>query len=172
VLFVALHASGCSRLTSAERRLSARLQSAFGISLPCFLAWCGSYLDGGTVGGLVVDRGADSLKWACGRVSRPLKIPKSIRYDQVRLDAWIDSVHKDPPTLAYVGADHFTRPGARPLSVGSSAESLFIQLLWYVAGEDTVLARDMSNHKRFLASRIAWSLERQRAGLTPLPVPR
>ena len=59
----------CERDTfsTAERELSARLESTFGISLPCSLSWCDSYMDGGTVGGLLIDAKGDSLKWAWGR---------------------------------------------------------------------------------------------------------
>jgi hypothetical protein len=164
--------SACARpLSLDERRLSARLQASFGISLPCSLSWCDSHLDGGTVGGLIVGAEGDSLKWAFGRRERPIEIPESIKHDKVRVEAWMDSLHKNPPTFAYVGADHWSRPRGRLLPVGSSAESLFIQL-WYVAGADTVVpgrvyvAPDRSG-QRFRASNVARALQRQRAGGRP-----
>ena len=166
--------SACGRpLSPDEGRLSARLQATFGISLPCSLGWCQSYLDGGTVGGLIVDEKGDSLKWAFGRRRRPIEIPESIKHDRFRVDAFLDSIHKNPPTFAYVGADHWTRPGGRPLPVGSAAESLFIKVLWYVAGADTVVPGRVYAHRdrsgqRFRASNVARALQRQRAGLPTL----
>ena len=168
---VALVAS-CERpLTAAERLLSIRLKSTFGISLPCSLGWCGSYMDGGTTGGLIVGR-EDSLKFAMGRLRRPGKIPKSIRYDSVRVRAWEDSFLRYPPTLAYVGVDHWSDPGGRPLLVGSPEESLLIRLLWYVAGADSVPQGRVDEEpdrsgQRFRASNVARALERQRSGLAP-----
>jgi len=165
----------CERdeLSTADRRLSVRLESTFGISLPCSLGWCQPYLDGGTVGGLIVAASGDSLKWAWGRRSPEMRTPKSIEHDQTRMDAWVDSLLKSPPTFAYVGVDHWSRPGGRPLPVGSSAESLFIQLLWYVAGVDTVMPSRVyvepdRSGQRFRASNVARALQRQRAGKTPL----
>jgi hypothetical protein len=102
-----------------------------------------------------------------GRNEPSARIPAAIEGDSARIEAWEDSTSRNPPSLAYVGADHFLKPGARPLPVRSKAESLFIQLLWYVAGPDTVLTRDQTSPKRFLASNVARALERQRAGLPP-----
>jgi hypothetical protein len=103
-----------------------------------------------------------------GRVERALEIPKSIKYDTAKMDAWEDSILKNPPTLGYVGADFFSEPGARPLDVGSSAESLLIELLRYVAREDTTFVRGRITHKRYTAFNVARALQRQRAGLTPV----
>ena len=168
VALTLLSACGHTTRNSEDIRLSTRLTSTFGISLPCSLVWCGGYLDGGSTGGLIVDTKADSLKFAWGRRVHSLSVPKMIMHDSVRVRAWEDSVLKSPPTLAYVGADHILKPEARPLTVGSSSESLFIQLLWYVAGSDTTLVRGRGTQKRFIASNVARALQRQRLGLTPL----
>ena len=158
----------CERnvLTPAERRLSTRLESAFSISLPCSLVWCDVYLGNG-IGGLIVDTKGDSLKWSQGRLEPNTRMPEGIRGDSTRMSAWFDSLSRYPPELAYVGADHFLRPGAQPLLVGSSAESLFIDLLWYVAGPDTVLVPGRMIAKRFRAANVALSLELQRTGHEP-----
>lgn len=153
-------------LSTAERQLSMRIKSTFGISLPCSLSRCEG--GGGVVGGLMVDTKGESLKWAWGRPSDGIVVPEW--GDRDRVEAYLDSVFKNPPTLAYVGAEDYRAPGARPLSVGSSAESLFIQLLWYVVGADSVYSAplDRAVHKRLFASSAARGLQRQRAGKTPL----
>jgi hypothetical protein len=158
----------CERavLSTAEQRLSTRLESAFSISLPCSLVWCEIYLGNG-IGGLIVDTKGDSLKWSQGRLEPDTRMPEGIRGDSTQMSAWFDSLSRYPPELAYVGADHFLRPGAQPLLVGSSAESLFIDLLWYVAGPDTVLVPGRMVAKRFRAANVALSLKRQRTGHKP-----
>ena len=157
----------------ARRQLSARLESTFGISLPCSLRWCDSYLDGGSVGGLVVDRKGDSLQWAwsplvpgpgLGRRSREASIPRD------RLNAWADSILLATPHPVYVGATYYRAAGAKPLPIAGPAESLFIQLLWQAVGADSVF-RDgsLSRRKRPLAASVARCLQRQRAGEMVMP---
>jgi len=166
VILVLLPACERHTLNTADRRLSKRIESTFGISLPCSLSRCNG--GGFVVGGLVVDTKGDSLKWAWGRPWEGVRVPEW--GDRHRVEAYLDSAFKNPPTLAYVGAEDYRAPGARPLSVGSSAESLFIQLLWYVVGADSVYSAplDPSVHKRLFAASAARGLQRQRAGKTPL----
>lgn len=154
--------------SDADRQLSTRLKSTFGISLPCSLRWCDSYMDGGSVGGIVVDRRGDSLQWAwsplvpgLGRRAQEASVPRD------RLNAWVDSVLLATPFPVYVGVTYYRNPGGRPLPIEGSAESLFIQLLWHVVGADSELTEE-PDHKRPLAASVARALQRQRAGKTAL----
>ena len=166
---------GCNRdgRSVAERQFATRVQATLGISLPCSLAWCGPYLDGGSFGGVLVGANGDSLPWAYGHRMIPFPaIPSAIRHDEARVDAWSDSIVQSVPRLSYIGAKHYQEPGARALAVGSSAESLFIQVLWKAADGDTVgtpLPGEQPSPgrqaKRLIAANIARALERQRAGL-------
>jgi len=163
--------------TVAERQFAARVQSTLGISLPCTLAWCSPYLDGGSFGGVLVGAKGDSLPWAYGHgMIPPPATPSSIRHDRARVDAWEDSIVQSAPRLAYVGAKHYRESGAMPLAIGSPAESLFIRVLWKAADGDTVgtpLPGEQPSPgrqaKRLIAANIARSLERQRAGLEGIP---
>jgi hypothetical protein len=155
----------------AERHLATRIKSTFGISLPCSLRWCDSYLDGGSVGGVVVDRKGDSLQWASsplmpglGSRSRAAGIARD------RLNAWVDSILLATPFPVYVGVTYYRAAGAKPLPIGGSAESLFIQLLWQAVGADSVFKDASRSHrKRPLAASVARCLQRQRAGEMIMP---
>jgi len=165
-------AAACTRdpRTVADRQFATRVKTTFGISLPCSLRSCGSYLDGGSVGGFVVDRRGDSLLWAwsplvpglpgLGRLSREASVPRD------RLNAWTDSVLLATPFPAYIGVTHYRNAGGKPLPIGGSAESLFIQLLWYVVGADSEFTSGFQ--KKPLAASVARALQRQRAGKTAL----
>lgn len=150
----------------ADRQLAIRVKTTFGISLPCSLAWCARYLDGGSVGGVFVGAERDTLKWSWDGAMREMPdVPGSIRHDPNRLNAWADSVVEAVPRLAYFGASHFRAPGARPLTVGSSSESLFIQLLWSAIGADSVFIPPPGKRdKNPMAASVARALQRQRAG--------
>jgi hypothetical protein len=169
---------GCERhsLSIADRQLSKRIKRTFGVSLPCSLSRAGMWMHG-PIGGLVIDAKGESLKWAWGRPGHGVGVPRRTRGERMRGDwarvkAHLDSALRNPPTLAYVGAEDFRAPDARPLSVGSSAESLLIQLLWYVVGADTIYTAPLEPgvSKRLYAARAARGLERQRAGKTPFPL--
>jgi len=164
-------ACGRDTRSPADRQLSARTEAAFGISLPCSLRWCGSYLDGGSVGGVLVDAKGDSLQWAWYSGARTMPpMPESIRHDRMRSEAWVDSIMNSVPLLAYVGAKHFRATGARPLAVGSARESLFIHLLWNAIGADSVFKDSVQSHeKRPRAANVARMLQRQRAGEPVFP---
>jgi len=99
--------------------------------------------------------------------------PSSVRHDRDRLNAWADSVVQFTPRLAYIGATHYRAHGAMPLAVGSSSESLFIQLLWVAIGSDSVFIPPPGKHdKRPMAASVARLLQRQRAGLPLMPATR
>jgi hypothetical protein len=122
----------------AQRQLSARVKSTFGIALPCKLGSCGSYLDGGSIGGTLIGADGDTLKWAWDGAMREFpNIPKAIRGDSRRVNAWADSIAWAMPRQIYVGATYFRSPKARALAMGSSAESLFISTLESCAGLDS-----------------------------------
>jgi len=70
------------------------------------------------------------------------------------------------PFPVYIGVTHYRNTGGKPLSIGGSAESLFIQLLWYVVGPDSEFTSGFQ--KRPLAASVARALQRQRSGKTAL----
>lgn len=170
-LLVLLNACAQDSRRESHRLFVARVKSTFGITPPYSLIWCDSYLDGGSVGGVLIGGARDTLEWACGPGSRRIPpTPESIRHDSARQDAWVDSVLRSVPSRVYIGVKYYREPAGRPLAVGSPAESLFIQLLWAAVGPDTVF--NYSSHKLQpgpLAANIARALQRQRAGLTFLP---
>ena len=160
-----LGASGCghSPRESAERELVSRMKSEFGLSLPCSLGWAESYPDVASGGVLVGARG-DSLRWAWGPGTTSLPVPPdAVTHDGRAMTAWSDSVVRSIRRRAFVGAEHVADPGARPLAIGSPAESLFIQLLWSAVMRDSV---SMASHgprgKGLVAASVARMLEEQR----------
>ena len=157
----------------AERRLSARLKTTFGISLPCSVMWCDSYSDG-SMGGLIVDTGKDSLQWAWSPLVPWLgERARAANLHGARLDAWADSVLWHTPYPLLVGAAYYSAADARPIAIGSSAESSFIQLLWYVVGADSeFIDADRTHHKSPFAASVARCLQRQRAGLPAMRLHR
>lgn len=163
--------SACQIQTAAERQLSTHLRSTFGMSLPCSLVWCDSYLDGGSMGGLIVDREADSLKWAWSALVPDL-FSRARGADQhgARLEAWSDSVLSHTPHPVYIGIKYYRDAGGRPIGIGSPAESLFIQLLWYVVGSDSEFTH--ADYKRPRAASVARALQRQRARQPPIRLHR
>jgi hypothetical protein len=168
--------AGCAHDSrrSADRLFAARIKSTFELSLPCSLLWCDSYLDGGSVGGVIVDARKDTLMWAwrglAGMHIPAPPVPNSAPNYRPRLLAWKDSLLRSIPCPAFIGAKHYREPGARPLAVGSPQESLFIQLFGSAIGADTVF--DYSLHKRQkgpMAAGVLRALRRQRSGLSAIP---
>jgi hypothetical protein len=156
---------GCDSRSLAERQLSVRTEAVFGISVPCSLGWCESYLDGGSVGGVLIDAKGDSLQWAWDGAGRSAPGSwEAFHRDRVGFEAWVDSALNSAPRLAHIGGKHFRAPGVQALEVGSTRESLFVQLLWVAVGADSVFRDTVwSSHKRPRAARVARILEKQRA---------
>ena len=159
-------AAGCSRdpRAVADRQFATRIKSTFGMSVPCSLAWCGGYLDGST-GGVLVGTARHTLLWSWGLPPSAA----SVRRDGTHSNSWVDSVVRATPIPVYIGAAHYRAAGAKPLAVGSSSESLFIQLLWMAVAADSVFIPPPGEHdKRPMAASIARAPQRQRAGLPAL----
>lgn len=165
VLLLCAATCGRSPRQLAEHEFASRVKSTFGLSLPCSLAWCDSYLDGGSVGGVLVGAQADSLRWAWGPGSTPMPLPPdAIMRDPAAMNAWGDSVAQSIRRRAFVGAKEFSDPGATPLPIGSPEESLFVQLLWTAVMRDSVsMSKRGPEGKGLMAAYVARMLETQRA---------
>jgi hypothetical protein len=78
----------------------------------------------------------DTLEWTWeglgGRQDLVNNPPPGIREDPARYEAWVDSVSSYPPHLVHIG------PHRTPLPVNSPAESVFIEVLWFAIGGDSV----------------------------------
>ncbi|HEX3112667.1 MAG TPA: hypothetical protein VHU20_05330, partial [Candidatus Eisenbacteria bacterium] len=80
------------------------------------------------------------------------------------MTAWSDSIAQSIRRRGYVGASQVTDPAARPLAIGSSAESLFIQVLWTAVMRDSVAMKTQGPRgKGLVAASVARMLETQRA---------
>jgi hypothetical protein len=67
------------------------------------------------------------------------------------------------PGLPFVGAKHFSDPGATPLPIGSPEESLFVQILWSAVMRDSVsMSKRGPEGKGLMAAYVTRMLETQR----------
>jgi hypothetical protein len=90
--------------------------------------------------------------------------PEAITHDPGAMTAWSDSIAQSIRRRGYVGASQVTDPAARPLAIGSSAESLFIQVLWTAVMRDSVAMKTQGPRgKGLVAASVARMLETQRA---------
>jgi hypothetical protein len=90
------------------------LEEKLWISAPCKVEKIGSYLDGGSIGGI--------LKDAQGR-----KV--GFFWDGAMRNDSPENPYRNHPRLAYLGSDHPVREGANPIPLGSKGESEFIHIL-------------------------------------------
>ena len=177
VAALSLFLSGCVKSSSppAESEFASKVKSTFGLSLPCSLAWCDWHPGWESVGGVLVGAQGDSLPWAWGPGTTPVPVPpEAIARDTKAMSAWGDSVLQSSRRRAFIGATHFSSPDAKPLTIGSPEESLFVRLLWTTVERDSVA---MSKHgpqgKGLMAAYVVRMLETQRARVgkdsTPTP---
>lgn len=160
-----LIALGCERSPRAEDLLASRVKSEWGLSLPCSLSWAETAIDGSSMRGAIVGARGDSLPWAWGSTANPWPVPPGeITRDPSAMTAWSDSVAQAIRRHAFVGASRIDDPGAHALAIGSSAESLFIQVLWTAVMRDSVAMKTQGPRgKGLVAAAVARMLETQRA---------
>jgi len=157
-------AVGCGRSPRAEDGLASRVKSEFGLSLPCSLAWVETAPDGSSMNGVLVGAHGDSLPWAWGGAMTWPVPPEAITHDPGAMTVWSDSIAQSIRRRGYVGARQVTDPAARPLAIGSPAESVFIQVLWTAVMRDSVAMKTHGPRgKGLVAASVARMLETQRA---------
>jgi hypothetical protein len=112
-----------------RRHFAARVKSLLGISFPCTVQCPDN--GGGVVDGIFIGTSRDTMFWSWDpgtRLRTPQRLPGE---DDRRYEARVDSFQKyHLPYLVHVGGE------ALPLN--SPAESVFIQVLRFTAGVDTV----------------------------------
>ena len=90
--------------------------------------------------------------------------PDAIARDPGAMGVWGDSVAQSFRRRAFVGASHYSDPGATPLPIGSPAESLFVRLLWATVEKDSVaMSKQGPQGKGLMAAYVVRMLETQRA---------
>ncbi len=168
-----LCAVGCERgARSTEDPLASRVKSEFGLSLPCSLGWAETAPDGSSMTGVLVGAHGDSLPWAWGGAIAWPAPPAAITQDGRAMTAWSDSVAHSFRRHAFVGASRVDDPAAHALDIGSSAESLFIQVLWTAVMRDSVAMKAHGPQgKGLVGASVARMLETQRAQVGTESIP-
>jgi hypothetical protein len=96
----------------------------------------------------------------------PEPIRKDARRVKAWMDAWEDSVSMVRPRLGYIHAEYPANPGAVPLPVGSSEESLLIEVLRSAVARETSATMSASERRKLeAASYVVAALQRQRGKL-------
>jgi hypothetical protein len=163
---------GCGRGSRPEDVFASRVKSEFGLSLPCSLAWAETAPDGSSMNGVLIGTRGDSLPWAWGGAMTWPVPPDAITHDPRAMTAWSDSIAQSIRRRGYVGAAQVTDPAAKPLAIGSPAESVFIQVLWTAVMRDSVAMKtEGPRGKGLVAAGVARMLETQRAQVGPEPSP-
>jgi len=154
---------------STHGSIPSRTKNTLGISLPCSLARSGSHLDGGSVGGLLIGAAGESLLFSWDGAMRgphgppPAWVGSDGKRAKLWFDSWMDSVDMIKPRLGFIRADYPGNPGAVALSVGSPAESLFIDALRSSVARDSDAAISEARRRELgNVSRVIGALESQR----------
>jgi hypothetical protein len=154
VLLVAmLILSSCSgRSQESEAPVDRRIREVLGISMPCSLKRVEMHPDGGSLGGLLAGAEGESLLFAHDWRVRPMPAPPNyLKIGSSRFHAWAESVAQAQPRLVTIGADYPARVGAKPLPVGSEAESLFLVAVRSALTDETLPALSLSRAAGMLA---------------------
>lgn len=154
VLLVAmLILSSCAgRSQKSEAPVDRRIREVLGISMPCSLKRVEMHPDGGSLGGLLAGAEGESLLFAHDWRVRPMPAPPDhLETGGPGFHAWAESVAQARPRLVTIGTDYPARPGAKPLLVGSEAESLFLVAVRSALTDETLPALSLSRAAGMLA---------------------